>query len=107
MRDFRKPFPALTPVERLHLEVCGYVVIEKALSEERVSVLLDKIHEIESVFRQTGEYPFGIVANSHSRTEPDYFRIDNLPHIDECFFDYLTNPYLVSPAGKTISLALV
>ncbi len=102
MRDFRKPFPALTPVERLHLEVCGYVVIEQALSEERVSVLLDKIHEIESVFRQTGEYPFGIVANSHSRTEPDYFRIDNLPHIDECFFDYLTNPYLVGLAQEIV-----
>lgn len=103
MQDFRKPFPALTPAERLQLEVCGYVVIEKSLSEERVAGLLDRIHEIESIYRQTGAYPFGIVANEHSRTEPDYFRIDNLPHIDECFFDYLTNPYLVGLAQEIVS----
>jgi hypothetical protein len=87
MEDFRKPFPALTPVQRLHLEVYGYVVIEKAISDDRVETLLENILEIERVYRATGDYPYGIVANAHSRADPDYFRIDNLAHILPCFFD--------------------
>ena len=98
MKDFRKPFPALTPAQRLHLEVYGYVVIEKAISDDRVEDLLAKIYEIERVYRDSGEYLYGIVANAHSRADPDYFRIDNLPHILPCFFDYLTDPYLVGMA---------
>ena len=102
MQDFRKPFPALTPAQRLHLEVYGYVIIEKTLSEERVAALLDKIYEIETYFRETGDYPYGLVANAHSKTDPNYFRIDNLPHISECFFEYLTDPYLVGLAQEIV-----
>ena len=102
MQDFRKPFPALTPTQRLHLEVYGYVVIEKTLSEKRVAALLDKIYEIETYFRETGEYPYGLVANAHSKIDPNYFRIDNLPHIAECFFDYLTDSYLVGLAQEIV-----
>ena len=102
MQDFRKPFPALTPAQRLHLEVYGYVIIEKTLSEERVAALLDKIYEIETYFRETGEYPYGLVANAHSKIDPNYFRIDNLPHIAECFFDYLTDSYLVGLAQEIV-----
>ncbi len=102
MQDFRKPFPALTPSQRLHLEVYGYVVIEKTLSEQRVAALLDKIYEIEGFYRETGEYPYGIVANAHSKIDPDYFRIDNLPHVAECFFEYLTDPYLVGLAQEIV-----
>ncbi len=102
MKDFRKPFPALTPAQRLHLEVYGYVIIKKTLSEERVTNLLDKIYEIEGIYRETGKYPYGIVANAHSRTEPDYFRIDNLPHVHPYFLDYLTDPYLVGMAQEIV-----
>lgn len=102
MQDFRKPFPALTPAQRLHLEVYGYVIIEKTLSEERVAALLDKIYEIETYFRKTGDYPYGLVANAHSKIDPNYFRIDNLPHIAKCFFDYLTDPYLVGLAQEIV-----
>ena len=102
MQDFRKPFPALTPTQRLHLEVYGYVVIEETLSKERVAELLDKIYEIEGIYRETGEYPYGLVANAHSKIDPNYFRIDNLPHIAECFFDYLTDAYLVGLAREIV-----
>jgi ectoine hydroxylase-related dioxygenase (phytanoyl-CoA dioxygenase family) len=102
MEDFRKPFPALTPTQRLHIEVYGYVVIEKAISDNRVETLLENILEIERVYRETGEYPYGIIANAHSRIDPDYFRIDNLPHILPCFFDYLTDPYLVGMAQEIV-----
>ena len=100
--EFKRPFPALTPAQRLHIEVYGYVIIENTLSEARVERLLDKIYEIESIYRQTGKYPNGIKQNQYSRISEDFFRIDNIVHVAECFFDYLTDPYLVGMAEEVI-----
>jgi hypothetical protein len=36
-----RPFPALTPAQRLYLEVNGYVIIENVLTEAEVQTLLD------------------------------------------------------------------
>ena len=95
-----KPFPALTPVQRLHLEVEGYVVIESLLACEEVATLLDTIYDIESKYRETGELPG---PDSHlSRTGEDYFRIDNLPHLAPCFFDYVTDPRIVGMAEEIV-----
>ena len=37
-----------------------------------------------------------------AKIDPNYFRIDNLPHIAECFFEYLTDPYLVGLAQEIV-----
>src|SRR5207302_69375 len=42
-----KPFPALTPGQRLHLDVYGYVVVENVLTAQEVTTLLDTIYGIE------------------------------------------------------------
>ncbi len=39
--SFKRPFPALTPAQRYHLDVYGYVVVENALSEGETSRLLE------------------------------------------------------------------
>ena len=36
MMSFDRPFPALTPAQRYHLDVLGYVVVEKALTSDEV-----------------------------------------------------------------------
>jgi ectoine hydroxylase-related dioxygenase (phytanoyl-CoA dioxygenase family) len=105
--EFKRPFPALTPAQRLHLEVYGYVIIENALSKARVERLLDKAYEIERIYRQTGKHPYGIKQNHSSRISEDFFRIDNIVHVDECFFDYVTDPYLVGMAEEIIGTNVV
>ena len=40
-----RPFPALTPAPRYHLDVNGYVVIEHTLSEDEVSRMLDAMFQ--------------------------------------------------------------
>ncbi|MBI4552593.1 MAG: phytanoyl-CoA dioxygenase family protein [Candidatus Latescibacteria bacterium] len=95
-----KPFPALTPAQRLYLDINGYVVIENVLSKAEVDKLLDTIYKIERVYRETGALP---AACSHfSSTKEDFFRIDNLPHIDLCFFEYVTHPRLVGMAEEIV-----
>ncbi|MCC7262284.1 MAG: phytanoyl-CoA dioxygenase family protein [Candidatus Latescibacteria bacterium] len=88
-----KPFPALTPAQRLYLEVHGYVVIARVLSTDQVARLCDRLYAIEAQYRQTGALPG---PHCHlSATAEDFFRVDNLPHLDPCFLEYLTHPRLL------------
>ncbi len=87
------PFPALTPAQRLYLEVNGYVVIENAIGDEQVKELLDTTRAIEQRYRSTGELPGSSCHVSASRE--DYFRIDNLPHLAPCYFGHLSDPFML------------
>jgi ectoine hydroxylase-related dioxygenase (phytanoyl-CoA dioxygenase family) len=94
------PFPALTPAQRLHLEVNGYVLIENVLDADEVGQLLETTYGIEKRFRDTGELPG---PNCHlSATREDFFRVDNLPHLAPCYFDYLTKPRLLGMVQEIV-----
>ena len=94
------PFPALTPAQRFYLEVNGYVVIENVLSCEEVEALVDTTYAIEKRYRKNGELPG---PSSHfSSTSEDCFRIDNLPHLAPCYFDYLTHPRLLGMVQEIV-----
>lgn len=94
------PFPALTPAQRLHIEIYGYVIIENVLSQEEVNGLKDALYGIEDDFRRTGELPGPNCF--HTSTREDFFRIDNLPHLDPHFFDYVTNPFILGMAEEIV-----
>ena len=94
------PFPALTPAQRLHIEIYGYVIIENVLSQEQVNRLKDALYGIEDDFRRTGELPGPNCF--HTSTREDFFRIDNLPHLDPRFFDYVTNPFVLGMAEEIV-----
>ena len=49
------PFPALTPAQRLHIEIYGYVVIENLLGPSEISTITDALYGIEDDFRRTGD----------------------------------------------------
>ena len=104
MSTQRPPFPALTPAQRLHLDIYGYVIIENLLDRPQVNALLDCIYGIETRYRQTGELP---APSCHfSAPREDYFRLDNLPHIDPVFFDYLTHPLILGMAEEIVGGAV-
>ena len=94
------PFPALTPAQRLHLEVYGYVVLENLLTQAEIAALLEGIYRIEADFQRTGQLPG---ANCHlSSSTRQFFRIDNLPHLAPCFYDYLTHPRILGMAEEIV-----
>jgi len=95
-----KPFPALTPAQRLHLEIYGYVILENLLTQSEVDTLKDTLYAIEDQFWKTGELPGPNCWNTS--TTDEFFRIDNLPHLAPCFFDYLTHPRIVGMAEEII-----
>jgi hypothetical protein len=95
-----RPFPALTPEQRLYLDVNGYVIIRNVLTDSEIQDLLNTIYSIEKAYRKTGELPG---PNCHlSSDREDYFRIDNLPHLADSFFHYLTHPYIVGMAEEIV-----
>jgi hypothetical protein len=94
------PFPALTPAQRLHIEIYGYVIIENLLDPSEVGAITDALYGIEDDFRRTGELPGPSCFNT-STTE-EFFRIDNLPHLAPCFFDYVTHPRIVGMAQEIV-----
>ncbi len=100
MTDFKRPFPALTPAQRLHLDAFGYVVIERAIPADLVERLRSKTFEIEDEFRRAGKFKDGAKAMFGSSRE--YFRLDNLPHVDPSYLEYVTHPYLVGLAEEAL-----
>lgn len=94
------PFPALTPAQRLYLDVHGYVIVEGVLTPAEVATLCDTLYGIERTYRQTGALPG---ADCHcSSTTREFFRVDNLPHLAPCFFQYLTHPRLLGMVEEII-----
>ena len=92
------PHAALTPSQRLHLDIFGYVLIENVLSTEEVKRIRETLYAIEARYLETGECPY---PSSHfSNTTHECFRIDNLPHVAPPFFDYVTHPRLVAMAEE-------
>lgn len=94
------PFPALTPTQRLHIDIYGYVIIENLLKQSDIATLKDTLYGIEDDFRRTNELP-GPTCFNISTTE-EFFRIDNLPHLAPCFFDYISHPHIVGMAEEII-----
>ena len=103
MSDVAKPipFPALTPGQRLHIEIYGYVIIENVLTQSEVDTLKDTLYGIEDDFRRTGELPGPNCFNT--RTTEQFFRIDNLPHLAPCFFDYVTHSRILGMAQEIVA----
>ncbi|MFL2541572.1 MAG: phytanoyl-CoA dioxygenase family protein [Candidatus Latescibacterota bacterium] len=95
-----KPFPALTSAQRLHIEIYGYVIVPNVLDRDEINTLKDTLYGIEDDFRRTGELPGP--SCFHTSTTDTFFRIDNLPHLAPCFFDYITKPFIVGMAEEII-----
>lgn len=94
------PVAPLTAAQRLHLEVYGYVVVERALSAEFTAELRDALYSIEAHFRREGSLPPGVTADFSTTRE--FFRIDNLPQVDPCFLRYVTDPLMVALAEEAV-----
>ena len=81
---------SLTPAERIHLDIYGYVVLERLFSKTEVDLLVETIFKFEQDYHRNKVPP-----KSHmffTSTTWDFFRIDNLPHLASCFRDYGNKP---------------
>ncbi len=81
------------------MEVFGYIVIENAIAPELVERLRALLYDFERRVLRGEPLPAGLRS---SEQKHDYFRIDNLPHVDRSFYAYVSDPRLVAFAGEVI-----
>ena len=100
---FRRPFPPLTPAQRYHLEVYGYVVLENALSTEEVErlkgALLRLFADLDALEDRSGPRVRGAFLGMD---KPCHKFAVNIRESDPAITAYATHPYMVSLAEELI-----
>ena len=101
--SFKRPFPALTPAQRYHFEVYGYVVIENTLTDEETSAVLDVLQNLKREFEATGDPTGTIIRNCRvSGYSPTNMHFAHVLETDPAILAYVTNPRLVGMAEEVV-----
>lgn len=102
-KTFERPFPALTPAQRYHFEVNGYVVVPEVLSRDECGQVIDALQRTKRDLRARP-------ADYQRKDNEPFFLID-LPHhvfmgtirqADPAYLAYATHPRLVGMAEEII-----
>ncbi|HCV25936.1 MAG TPA: phytanoyl-CoA dioxygenase family protein [Candidatus Latescibacteria bacterium] len=98
---FVRPFPALTPAQRYHLDVFGYVVIENTVTTIEVERLLDAMQQLKADLIAAGEG--GVVRGCRLSTRHEHHcHFAHILEADPAIYDYLTHPRLVGLAEELV-----
>jgi ectoine hydroxylase-related dioxygenase (phytanoyl-CoA dioxygenase family) len=98
-----RPFPALTPAQRYHLDVYGYVVIENTLTEDETGRLLEAMQRLKRDFLATEDPARATVRGCGlSAYRPNHMHFKHVLETDAAVFDYLTHPRLVGMAQEIV-----
>lgn len=99
----QKPFPALTPAQRLHLDIYGYVVVENMLTAEEVGRTREALQKLKRDLIATGDPANATVRGARfSLYKPHHVHFAHIVEADPAIFDYLTHPRLVAMAEEFV-----
>lgn len=98
---FHRPFPALTPGQRYHLDVFGYVVVENTLTADEIARQLQAMQRLKRHLQAAGEGAFvrGCRLSVH---HPHHCHFAHILETDQAIYDYLTHPRLVGLAEELV-----
>ena len=98
-----RPFPALTPAQRYHFDVYGYVVIENTLTAEETAALLDALQHLKREFEATGDPTGATVRGCRvSSYTPTNIHFAHVLETDPAISDHVTHPRLVGMAEEIV-----
>ena len=99
--EFVRPFPAMTPGQRYHLDVFGYVVIENTLTEEETGRLLESLQRLKTdlLAVERDACVRGCRLGAH---RPHYLHFAHILEADPAIYDSLTHPRLVGLAEELV-----
>ena len=98
-----RPFPALTPAQRYHFDVFGYVVVENTLTDEETAAVLDALQNLKREFEATGDPTGTVIRNCRvSGYSPTNMHFAHVLETDPAILDYVTNPLLVGMAEEVV-----
>ena len=100
---FHRPFPALTPAQRFHLDVYGYVIVENTLTSDECGRIREALQKLKRDFLATGDPANAVVRNCRaSKYLPHHIHFAHVLETDPAIFDYLTHPRLVGMAEEFV-----
>ncbi len=102
---FERPFPALTPAQRYHLDALGYVIVRDALSATEVAGLKEVLYQLRSELTQLQDpSPAGprVRGAYLLKSETHHHFIAHIVEVDPAITAYATHPSLVSMAEELI-----
>ncbi len=101
--DVARPFPALTPAQRYHFDVYGYVVVQNTFDRPQRERLIEALERLKQDMLATGDPDNAVVRGARTNgIRPHYFRFARMLEADEAFFDYVTHPWLVGMVEEVI-----
>lgn len=99
----QKPFPALTPAQRLHLDIYGYVIVENTLTAEEVGQTCEALQKLKRDLIATGDPANVRVRGARfSLYKPHHVHFAHIVEADPAIFAYLTHPRLVAMAEEFV-----
>ena len=103
--SFDRPFPALTPAQRYHLDVFGYVVVQDTLTADEVAEIKAALYRLRGELTQledptsAGPRVRGAYLLTH---KPHHHFMAHIVEVDPSVTAYATHPRLVSMAEELI-----
>lgn len=104
------PFPALTPSQRLHLDINGYVVIENTLTSDECGALIEALQKLKHdiiaagrpISKSTDQLTKvrGAGLANNKPTHHDFMR--DIEQADPLFAAYITHPRMVGLAAEIV-----
>ena len=101
--NFKRPFPALTPAERYHLDVFGYVIIENTLTQEEVGSFLKALQKLKQDFLLEDDPANATVRGCHlANYQTHFMHFAHYLEADPTLIHYPTHPRLVGMAEELV-----
>lgn len=104
---FAPPFPALTPAQRYHLEVNGYVVVKNLLTSDEVSTFYEALQKLKEEFFATDDPWNTTIRNCTIGGEVfkwagPQVRFINYLATDPLFMDHVAHPRIMGIAQEMV-----
>lgn len=100
---FERPFPALTPAQRYHFEINGYVVVPGVLSRKECKTIIDAMQRTKRAIRARPPGYTPGPSESHFIIDlPHHVFMGSIRESDPVFAAYAAHPRLVGMAEELI-----
>lgn len=102
-KKFDRPFPALTPSQRYHLEVYGYVVVENVLTPDEVATLREALQKLKRDLLAAEDPTKAVVRGARfAIRRPYHHYLASILEADPAIAAYATHARLVGMAEELI-----
>ena len=101
--EYIRPFPALTPAQRYHLDLYGYVIVPNVLTPDEIAAMTDALQRLKQELQATPNPSEDEVRGAFLMiNQPHHHYMGAIAQVDPALTDYVTHPKVVGMAEELI-----